>query len=94
MASAIDRPHLAHPGRTDTPNASSARSARMPDHVLIPGEAICRQILRAYADYYNRIRIHLRLEGRPLGRPVQAIGSPHQFHSADSITNMSGWLKW
>jgi hypothetical protein len=35
-----------------------------------------RQSLRAYADYYNRIRTHLSLEkDAPLGRPVQAIGS-------------------
>ena len=34
------------------------------------------QILRAYADYYNRVRTHLSLEkDAPLGRPVQAIGS-------------------
>jgi transposase InsO family protein len=32
------------------------------DHVLIPGEAHLCQILRAYADYYNRIRTHLGLE--------------------------------
>jgi transposase InsO family protein len=32
------------------------------DHVLIMGEAHLRQILRAYADYYNRIRTHLSLE--------------------------------
>jgi transposase InsO family protein len=46
------------------------------DHVLILGEAHLCQILRAYADYYNRIRTHLSLEkDAPLGRPVQAIGS-------------------
>ena len=34
------------------------------------------QILRAYADYYKRVRTHLSLEkDAPLGRPVQAIGS-------------------
>src|ERR1700738_1474115 len=46
------------------------------DHVLILGEAHLCQILRAYADYYNRIRTHLSLEkDAPLGRPVRAIGS-------------------
>jgi transposase InsO family protein len=46
------------------------------DHVLILGEAHLCQILRAYADYYNRIRTHLALEkDAPLGRHVQAIGS-------------------
>ena len=40
------------------------------------GEAHLCQILRAYADYYNRIRTHLALEkDAPLGRHVQAIGS-------------------
>src|SRR6267154_784800 len=46
------------------------------DHVLVLGEAHLRRILRAYADYYNRIRTHLSLEkDAPLGRPVQAIES-------------------
>ena len=46
------------------------------DHVLILGEAHLRQVLRAYADYYNRIRTHLSLEkDAPLGRPVQVAGS-------------------
>jgi transposase InsO family protein len=46
------------------------------DHVLIMGEAHLRQILRAYADYYNRIHTHLSFKkDAPLGRPVQAIGS-------------------
>jgi transposase InsO family protein len=46
------------------------------DHVLVMGEAHLRQILSAYADYYNRIRTHLALaKDAPLGRPVQAIGS-------------------
>jgi transposase InsO family protein len=46
------------------------------DHVLVLGEAHLRRILRAYADYYNRLRTHLSLEkDAPLGRPVQAIGS-------------------
>ena len=32
------------------------------DHVLILGEAHLRRILRAYADYYNRVRTHLALD--------------------------------
>ena len=66
------------------------------DHVLILGEAHLCQILRAYADYYNRIRTHLSLEkDTPLGRPCRRLGHSQQSHSsADSITNMSGWLKW
>ena len=46
------------------------------DHVLVLGEAHLRQILRAYADYYNRVRTHLALgKDTPLGRPVQMTGS-------------------
>jgi transposase InsO family protein len=46
------------------------------DHVLVMGQAHLRRILRAYADYYNRVRTHLALDkDAPLSRPVQAIGS-------------------
>ena len=46
------------------------------DHVLVLGEAHLRRILRAYADYYNRVRTHLALgKDTPLGRPVQTTGS-------------------
>jgi hypothetical protein len=50
----------------------------------ILGEAHLCQILRAYADYYNRVRTHLSLEkDAPLGRPVQAIpllgGLHHEY---------------
>src|SRR6266446_6521660 len=46
------------------------------DHVLILGEAHLRRILRAYADYYNRVRTHLALgKDTPLGRRVQTTGS-------------------
>jgi transposase InsO family protein len=45
------------------------------DHVVVLGEAHLRQILRAYADYYNRARTHLALaKDTPLGRPVQTAG--------------------
>jgi transposase InsO family protein len=46
------------------------------DHVAVLGEAHLRQILRSYADYYNRVRTHLALrKDTPLGRPVQTTGS-------------------
>jgi len=46
------------------------------DHVLVLGQAHLCRILRAYADYYNRVRTHLALrKDTPLGRPVQATGS-------------------
>src|SRR6266436_759897 len=46
------------------------------DHVVILGEAHLRRILRAYADYYNRVRTHLALEkDTPVSRPAQATGS-------------------
>jgi transposase InsO family protein len=46
------------------------------DHVVVLGEAHLRQILRAYADYYNHTRTHLALaKDAPDGRPVQTTGS-------------------
>jgi transposase InsO family protein len=46
------------------------------DHVVVLGEAHLRQILRAYADYYNRARTHLALtKDAPDGRAVQTTGS-------------------
>jgi transposase InsO family protein len=45
------------------------------DHVVVLSEAHLRQILRAYADYYNRARTHLALvKDATLGRPVQTTG--------------------
>jgi transposase InsO family protein len=45
------------------------------DHVVIFGEAHLRQLLNAYAAYYNNIRTHLSLaKDAPLVRPVQRFG--------------------
>ena len=45
------------------------------DHVIVMGEAHLRQLLRAYADYYNTYRTHLGLDkDTPLGRLVQHRG--------------------
>jgi len=45
------------------------------DHVIVMGEAHLRQLLRAYADYYNVHRTHLGLnKDAPLGRPVLRTG--------------------
>ena len=45
------------------------------DHVVIFGEAHLRQVLKAYAAYYNNIRPHLSLaKDAPLVRPVQRFG--------------------
>jgi transposase InsO family protein len=45
------------------------------DHVVILGEAHLRQVLKAYAAYYNNIRTHLSLaKDAPLVRPVQRFG--------------------
>jgi transposase InsO family protein len=45
------------------------------DHVIVLGEAHLRKILRAYADYYNRIRTHRALnKDVPISRPVQRVG--------------------
>jgi transposase InsO family protein len=46
------------------------------DRVLILGEAHLRQVLRAYAAYYNEVRTHLSLNRNPpLGRTIQRSGS-------------------
>jgi transposase InsO family protein len=45
------------------------------DRVLVFGEAHLRQILSAYAAYYNEIRTHLALgKDAPLSRAVQRTG--------------------
>src|SRR5258708_228 len=46
------------------------------DHLVIFGEAHLRQILKAYADYYNNVRPHLSLgKDAPLTRPIQRFGN-------------------
>ena len=46
------------------------------DHFIILGEAHLRQILRAYAHYYNDIRTHWSLDkDAPVSRPVQQAGN-------------------
>jgi transposase InsO family protein len=45
------------------------------DRVLVLGEAHLRQILSAYAAYYNEVRTHLALgKDAPLGRAIQRSG--------------------
>ena len=45
------------------------------DHVIFRGEKHLRQILRAYAAYYNQARTHLALgKDAPVHRPVQSFG--------------------
>ena len=45
------------------------------DRILVFGEAHLRQILCAYAAYYNEVRTHLALDkDAPLGRAVQRSG--------------------
>src|SRR3984893_18370362 len=46
------------------------------DHLVIFGEAHLRQILKAYADYYNNVRPHLSLgKDAPIIRPIQRFGN-------------------
>ena len=65
------------------------------DHVIVVSETDLRRVLSAYADYYNRVRIWLSTR-----TPLLAVGRKQLDHSqlshssADSIMNMSGWLKW
>ena len=65
-------------------------------HVVVLGEAHLRQILRAYADYYNRARTHLALSkdapSAVLSRRLDRSWPSHS--SVDFITDTPGWLKW
>lgn len=45
------------------------------DHMIVFGERHLRQILRSYAEYYNRARTHLSLaKDAPMHRAVQDVG--------------------
>jgi transposase InsO family protein len=45
------------------------------DHIIVPGEAHLRRILKSYARYYNETRAHLALDkDAPVSRPVQRTG--------------------
>jgi len=45
------------------------------DHLIIVDERHLRNLLRDYAEYYNRLRTHLSLnKDAPFGRPVQSHG--------------------
>ena len=45
------------------------------DHIIVLGEAHLRQILRSYADYYNRVRTHRSLDkDAPVRRLVRRTG--------------------
>src|SRR6476660_6229117 len=47
------------------------------DHLVILSGAHLRQILQAYARYYNKIRTHRSLDkDAPISRPVQPVGCP------------------
>ncbi len=64
------------------------------DYVLVLGEAHLRQILRAYADYYNRVRTYLALKkDAPFRRLVQTTGSVVAILPLGAfITNTLGWI--
>jgi len=90
-------PHPNRLGRTDTLNASSARSAENAWITsVVLGEAHLRRILRAYANYYNRVRTHLALEkDTPSVAPRRRLDQSWlSLSSAGFITNTPGWLNW
>ena len=61
-------------GHAERPIGSIGRECL--DHVVIFGEAHLRQVLKAYAAYYNRVRTHLSLgKDAPLVRPVRWVGN-------------------
>jgi transposase InsO family protein len=46
------------------------------DHIVIFGEGHLRQVLKAYAAYYNHVRTHLSLDkDAPLVRPIRRFGN-------------------
>jgi transposase InsO family protein len=59
------------------------------DHIIVLGEVHLRQILQAYARYYNDIRTHRSLDkDAPVSRQIQRIGSiKHTPSLADFTTN-------
>jgi hypothetical protein len=74
--------------------ANAGRCSLWAKHMFVLGEAHLCQLLRAYADYCNRIRTHLLLKRTPLlVIPCGRLEHSQQSHSsADSITNGAGWL--
>jgi hypothetical protein len=66
------------------------------DHVVIFGEAHLRQVLKAYAAYYNNVRTHLSLgKDAPLVRAVQRFGKiAARSISAGFIINIAGSSFW
>jgi transposase InsO family protein len=49
------------------------------DHLIIVDERHLHNLLRDYAEYYNRLRTHSSLnQNAPLGRPVQSHGVLHR----------------
>jgi hypothetical protein len=45
------------------------------DHIMVFGERHLRQLLRTYADYYNRTRTHLSLnKDSPVSRAIEPFG--------------------
>jgi putative transposase len=51
------------------------------DHVVVLGEDHLRRLLREYAEYYNRERVHTSIGDAPAGRPAQIKPS----HSAQVV---------
>ena len=50
------------------------------DYLIIIDERHLRNLLRDYAEYYNRLRTHLSLnKDAPLERPVQSRGTLHRL---------------
>ena len=73
-------------GRMALPNGRSDRSGASVDHFVVLGEAHLRQILRAYARYYNNTRTHRSLDkDASVSRPV--------LHAAIAAapTSMPSW---
>src|SRR5258705_5038638 len=63
------------------------------DHIILPGEAHLRRILKSYADHYNGIRTHrsLNKDAPSLAWYSAPLSSVHAPSWADFITAMVGF---
>ena len=81
----------AHPGKLGMQSGLICSIRReCLDHIVIFGEAHLRQVLKAYAAYYNQVRTHLApIKDAPFSRPVHRFGDviakPMQTYTAPFV---------
>jgi hypothetical protein len=83
-AAYADAPSPAHPGKTITSSASSARFGASLDHLVVFDEAQLRRILKI-TSYYNQVRTHLSL-----GKNAPDFRLPDKLGSVAAIPILGG----